>query len=161
VKTDGPGRDPGKLTSQAKRTQRRKDAHDDKKQRRMRDGNGDGSPDDDNDEVGPGGIEDNDVEMEDASEESEMEETPAEQRLRLAKEYLDKVRVEAVMCSYWRGAKWQPLSLMQRRLITISLLNDYEKLLPSQREECTNTLGRNYRCPTSASQSPIIIRKPK
>jgi hypothetical protein len=89
-----PGRDPGKSSSQAKRTQRRKDARDDKKQRRMRDG--DGSPEaQDDDEVGPGGIEDSDIEMEGGSEESETEETPAERRLRLAKEYLDKVSGEA------------------------------------------------------------------
>jgi hypothetical protein len=99
-----PGRDPGKSTLQGKRTQRRKDVRDDKKQRRMRDG--DGSPEaEDDDEIGPGGIEDSDVEMEDGSEESETEETPAERRLRLAKEYLDKVRVEASMCSSLEMAK--------------------------------------------------------
>jgi hypothetical protein len=76
---------------------------DDKKQRRMRDA--DGSPEADDDEVGPGGIEDSDVEMEDASEESETEETPAERRLRLAKEYLDKVRGEAGKYSRGRKAK--------------------------------------------------------
>jgi hypothetical protein len=53
----------------------------------------------DDEEIRPGGIEDSDVEVEDGSEESETEETPAEPRLRLAKEYLDKVRVEAGMCS--------------------------------------------------------------
>jgi len=87
-----------KNTSQAKRTQRRKDARGEKKQHWIRDmsksqsGADDGSPD----EFGPGGMDDSDIEVEDASEEeSETEETPAERRLRLAKEYLDKVRVEA------------------------------------------------------------------
>jgi hypothetical protein len=42
-------------------------------------------------EIRPGGIEDSDVEAEDGSEEIEMEEMPVKRRLRLAKEYLDKV----------------------------------------------------------------------
>lgn len=88
-------RDPGKPTLQAKGTPRRKDARDEKKQR-MRDRSQHQAPGDtDDDEIGPGGIEDSDVEIEDVSEESEAEETLAERRLRLAKGYLDRVRAEA------------------------------------------------------------------
>lgn len=54
---------------------------------------------DSDDEIGPGGIE-SDIErgMEaEESEESDNEETPAERRLRLAKDYLEKVKQEARM----------------------------------------------------------------
>jgi ribosomal RNA-processing protein 9 len=64
--------------------------------RRLRDA----SPEaDDDDEIGAGGIE-SDIDMDDAEEtdESDNDETPAERRLRLAKEYLDKVKSEVGMC---------------------------------------------------------------
>ena len=52
-------------------------------------------PSEDEDEIGAGGIEsDVDMDTPDESEESDQEETPAERRLRLAKEYLDTVRTE-------------------------------------------------------------------
>jgi len=88
---------PDKITSQAKRTQRRKDARGEKKQHRMRDrSHSHSGTDDGDDEFGPGRMDDSDIDVERTSEEeSETEETPAERRLRLAKEYLDKVRVEA------------------------------------------------------------------
>ena len=51
----------------------------------------------DEDEIGPGGIAiDEDIGVDEAEDsESDHGETPAERRLRLAKEYLEKVRVEA------------------------------------------------------------------
>ena len=90
-------RTPGKTPSQAKRTQRRKDARGEKKPRRMRDrSHSHSGTDGGDDDFGPGRMDDSDIEVEEPSEEeSETEETPAERRLRLAKEYLDKVRVEA------------------------------------------------------------------
>jgi len=54
---------------------------------------------DSEDEIGPGGIESDvkhDLEGEE-SEQSDIEETPAERRLRLAKDYLKKVAQEACM----------------------------------------------------------------
>jgi hypothetical protein len=50
----------------------------------------------DEDEIGPGIHSDDDVPMDEEaeSEEIDIEETPAERRLRLAKDYLDKVRLE-------------------------------------------------------------------
>ena len=64
--------------------------------RRLRDA----SPEaDSDDEIGPGGIEsdiDHEIDKED-TDESDNEETPAERRLRLAKEYLEKVKREARM----------------------------------------------------------------
>jgi ribosomal RNA-processing protein 9 len=53
----------------------------------------------DDDEIGPGGVgSDEDLHI-DENEDSESDhgETPAERRLRLAKDYLEKVRVEAGM----------------------------------------------------------------
>ena len=55
---------------------------------------------DDDDEVGPGGIGsdvDMDLDEQDQDDESDHDETPTERRLRLAKEYLDKVRSEVGM----------------------------------------------------------------
>src|SRR5262249_6192145 len=62
------------------------------------------SAESEDDEIGPGGIDDFDVvgnkkrgeEGEEATDESDVEETPAERRLRLAKEYLEQVKREAV-----------------------------------------------------------------
>jgi ribosomal RNA-processing protein 9 len=85
-------RKPEKRPTQVKRTQGGKDGRVEKKKRRMRERS---APAEDDDEIGPGRIDDSDIEVDDASEESETEETPAERRLRLAKEYLDRVRVEA------------------------------------------------------------------
>jgi ribosomal RNA-processing protein 9 len=50
----------------------------------------------DDDEIGPGFHSDDDIILEDEgeSEQSDIDETPAERRLRLAKDYLDKVRLE-------------------------------------------------------------------
>jgi ribosomal RNA-processing protein 9 len=65
-----------------------------KNKRRLRDT----SPQsEDKDEIGPGGIgSDDDIQLDepDESDDSDHGETPAERRLRLAKDYLDKVRVE-------------------------------------------------------------------
>ena len=68
--------------------------------RRLRDT----SPQDDDDEVGPGGIEsDIDFNEDEQTEESDTDETPAEKRLRLAKEYIDTVKLEVGMS---RGMIW-------------------------------------------------------
>lgn len=68
-----------------------------KTKRRLRDTS---AQSEDDDEIGPGGIGSGDGmqahESED-SDESDHEELPAERRLRLAKDYLDRVRVEAGM----------------------------------------------------------------
>ena len=57
----------------------------------------------DDDEIGPGGIgSDEDLHVnENEDSESDHGETPAERRLRLAKDYLEKVRVEAGMFSLY------------------------------------------------------------
>lgn len=48
----------------------------------------------DDDEIGPGAIE-TDIDLDsEQSDENENDETPAERRLRLAKEYLDKIKFE-------------------------------------------------------------------
>jgi ribosomal RNA-processing protein 9 len=48
----------------------------------------------DDDEIGPGAIE-SDIDLDsEQSDENENDETPAERRLRLAKEYLDKIKFE-------------------------------------------------------------------
>lgn len=61
--------------------------------RRLRDT----SPQREDDEIGPGGFgSDEDIDIDEHEDsESDHGETPAERRLRLAKEYLEKVRVEA------------------------------------------------------------------
>jgi hypothetical protein len=81
----------GKPLHRQEKPQLRKSAG--QKGRRLRDT----SQSDNDDEIGPGGIEsdiDVDVGELEETEESDHEEAPAERRLRLAKDYLEKVRLE-------------------------------------------------------------------